>query len=282
MFAPRIRTTAIDRPTGRIVRSFSLRAAVLLCAAAPLCASLAPPPLSAQSLRGSRTSLDIQNEMAKAHEFTYLMKRSDLEKFVRLGLLTRLEPNQDFELHEVSYPYTRPETALFVKRLAARYHAACGEPMVVTSLTRPESEQPPNASDRSVHPTGMALDLRLPRTLECRRWLEGVLLDLEQSRVIEATRERRPAHYHVAVFPDPYKRWIQGLGTSVLVTRNAAPKPRPTGTGKAAVRYQVRSGDSLWNIARKHGTTVAMLRTENELGSSRIRAGQVIEVPATR
>jgi LysM repeat protein len=152
--------------------------------------------------------------------------------------------------------------------------------LVVTSLTRPESEQPPNASDRSVHPTGMAADLRRPVSLKCRRWLEGVLMDLEKNHIVEATREQHPAHYHVAIFPDPYKRWIEGRTSSVLFAGTSL-KPKPTPTGKALTRYQVRSGDSLWNIAKKHGTTVAMLRAKNDLPSNAIHAGQVIEVPAT-
>ena len=261
------------RPSPRIVRSITISA--LLAAGVVLA-----PAAVGQSLHGSTASLDIQNEMAKAHQFTYLATHAELEKFVRLGYLVPVEPNGDFDLHEVSYPYARPETVLFVKKLAAQYHATCGEPMMVTSLTRPESEQPPNASDRSVHPTGMAVDLRRPVSLKCRKWLETTLLTLENDHVVEATREQHPAHYHVAVFPDPYKRFLEGKSTSVVLAATAL-KPKPTAAGKSLIRYQVRSGDSLWNIARKHGTTVALLRAKNELPSNEIHAGQVIEVPAT-
>jgi hypothetical protein len=245
-----------------------------------LLAVLLPGTAHAQSLLGSRASLDIQNRMAKTHGFTFLDTRSDLEKFVRLGYLVPVEPTADFDLHEVSFPYTRPETLLFVKRLAAQYHTACGEPMVVTSLTRPNTLQPVNASDRSVHPTGMAVDLRLAPGVKCRRWLERVLLDLEQQRVIEATRERRPAHYHIAIFPEPYRAWVDGRAATVHVAQTGTPKPSAI-LPKTAARYQVRSGDSLWNIARKHGTTVAQLRAKNALASNRIRAGQMLELPVT-
>ena len=242
--------------------------------------AILPAPAAAQSLRGSRASLDIQNQMAKTHEFTYLATPSQLDKFVRLGLLVRVDGNADFELHDVSFPYTRPETSLFVKRLADQYRDGCGERLVVTSLTRPNSNQPSNASDRSVHPTGMAVDLRVPRTSSCRRWLERVLLELEDKRVIEATRERRPAHYHIAVFPEPYLSWVDGRATEVRIAQTAAPKPDGVAS-KAVTRYTVRTGDSLWNIARKHGTTVAQLRAKNELASNRIRPGQVLELPAS-
>ena len=60
----------------------------------------------------------------------------------------------------------------------------------------------------SVHPTGMAADLRRSDSSGCRQWLETVLLDLEGKGVIEATREQYPPHYHVAVFPNPYLQYL--------------------------------------------------------------------------
>jgi hypothetical protein len=195
--------------------------------------------------------------------------------------LVPIEPNGDFELHDVSYPFARREVQTFVQRLSSQYRNACGERLVVTSLTRPEAEQPRNASDRSVHPTGMAIDLRLATNRTCRTWLERVLLDLERARVIEATRERRPAHYHIAVFPRAYADYVSNQsGTRFAsATRDgdavaARPAPEPA-------RYRVRSGDSLWAIARKHGTTVDRLRSENALASTRIIPGQVLELPVS-
>lgn len=241
-------------------------------------AALVPAVAAGQSLSGSRASLDVQNRMAKAHDFSFLATAAQVRKFVGSGYLVPVRPNGDFELHDVSFPYARPPVLLFVRRLAAQYHAACGEPLVVTSLTRPAALQPRNASDRSVHPTGMAVDLRLSPRPGCRRWLERVLLDLESERVLEATRERRPAHYHVAVFPEPYIHWVEGRSAVTTVVATTSPKAK-TSAEAHQMRYQVRSGDSLWNIARKHGTTVALLKAKNELPSTRILPGQVLEVP---
>jgi hypothetical protein len=50
----------------------------------------------------------------------------------------------------------------------------------------------------------MAVDLRIPASADARRWLETELLDLEQADVLDVTRERRPPHYHVAVFPEAF------------------------------------------------------------------------------
>ena len=44
-------------------------------------------------------------------------------------------------------------------------------------------------------------------------------------------------------------------------------------------RYRVRSGDSLWGIARAHGTTVDELKSANNLRGSRIYAGQLLQLP---
>jgi hypothetical protein len=168
--------------------------------------------------------------------------------------------------------------------LGAQYRSACGEPLVVTSLTRPTTAQPVNASDRSVHPTGMALDLRTPRTRTCRVWLERVLLSLERAGVIEATLERFPVHYHIAVYPRQYSAYVEALQTRATPTPiPTRPVPAPAETVTAAVAerlaYTVRRGDSLWTIARTHGTTVDALRSRNQLAGSRIYVGQVLNVP---
>lgn len=165
-------------------------------------------PASAQSLRGSNASIETQYERAIANDFTFLATRRDVERFVALGLLVRVPGSASYSLAGVSHRYARPAVRLFVERLADQYKAGCGEKLVVTSLTRPESDQPRNASDESVHPTGMAVDLRVSRTTKCRIWLEDALLSMERNGLIEATRERHPAHYHVAVFPVRYSEYV--------------------------------------------------------------------------
>ena len=43
--------------------------------------------------------------------------------------------------------------------------------------------------------------------------------------------------------------------------------------------YVVKRGDSLWKIARRHGTTTHAIRSLNGLRGSRLRVGQVLKVP---
>ena len=257
----------------RFPRATPLLAGALLTAAYVLL----PAPAASQSLRGSAASLDRQNRVAEQHDYTFIDDADRVRYFASQGWLVRIEPNSDFALKGVSYPYARPEVALFVERLGSQYRSACGEPLVVTSLTRPMTAQPINASDRSVHPTGMALDLRTPRTRSCRAWLERVLLDLERGGVIEATLERFPVHYHVAVYPRQYASYVQALRTRV---EPAERTPIRTASAMAEREaYTVRRGDSLWTIARTHGTTVDALRSRNRLAGSRIYVGQVLELP---
>lgn len=233
--------------------------------------TLTSSSLQAQSLRGSPRSMDRQDRAAEEHDFTFIRTPAQLRRFVKAGYLVRVRPNRDFSLHGVSYPYARPEVRVFITRLAAQYHRACGRKLVVTSLTRPEDRQPANASSRSVHPTGMAADLRYSSSRACRVWLEHVLLQLEDSRVLEATREHYPPHFHVAVFPHEYASYVASLKAQA----------RSSAARVASRAYKVRSGDSLWTIAEKHGTTVAALKRLNGMDGSRIFAGQVIEVPTS-
>ena len=221
---------------------------------------------NAASLRGSERSLAYQNREARRHDFTYLTSSWYIRHFVDRGYLVPVRENADYQLHGVSFPYARAEVALFIERLAKQYRAACGEQLVITSLTRPVNRQPRNASPRSVHPTGMALDLRRSWNRSCRRWLEQVLLWLENEGVLEAGYERSPPHYHVAVFPRQYAAYVARLASE------DEPLVRPD-------RYVVTRGDTLWKIAYRLSTTVETVKLANGLRSNRIYPGQVLKVP---
>lgn len=223
---------------------------------------------NAQSLRGSPGTVERQNEAARRNDYSFLTDGKQVQKFVEEGYLVRVASNDDFQVKRMSYPYARPEVVLFLSRLGRQYRDACGEQLVATSLTRPWSRQPRNASPRSVHPTGMAVDIRRSTNRYCREWLEDLLVYLEGQGVIEAVRERRPPHYHVAVFPKKYKTYVASL---------------PEDAGQLASRsddgrYRVRNGDSLWTIARNHGLTVREIRRANDLRGNRIYPGQLLHL----
>ena len=173
---------------------------------------LAPATDAAAQLRGSPTSMRRQHRVAERHDYTFLRNSRQVREFIEERRLVKLPGNRNYSVKRgISFAYARPAVKLFVERLAAQFRAATGEKLVVTSLTRPISRQPRNASDLSVHPAGMAVDFRVPKKASSRRWLENTLVSLERSRVLDVTKERRPAHYHVAVFPSQYENYVERI-----------------------------------------------------------------------
>jgi hypothetical protein len=174
--------------------------------------ALMPAGLAAsESLRGSRASMKHQHGVAKVEALEFQRTASEVMARVKNGALVALAGNDDYQLANVSFAYAVPEVRLLVERLSRQYRGACGEPLVVTSLTRPTRNQPRNAHALSVHPAGMAVDLRISDQAKCRSWVEGTLLSLERANVLDVTRERHPPHYHVAVFPSAYRDYVERL-----------------------------------------------------------------------
>ena len=215
----------------------------------------------AQTLKGSRGSMEHQYQVAVQNGYGFAKTASLVKDFVSKGDLVQVRENRFMELHDVSYPYARPPVKEFVDQISAQYFAYCGEKLTVTSLTRPIDRQPNNAASDSVHPTGMAVDLRVPPLGKCRTWLERTLLSLESAQVLDVTRERRPPHYHVAVFPEVVHQLAYSGDTSYH-------------------EYVVRRGDTLSRISSITGVSVAHLKSVNGLRNDTIIAGQKLLVPA--
>ena len=247
--------------TGCTPRSATLVAAVAL--AFPFDAA------ASQSLRGSPASVDRMHRQAVRHSLAFYQTPAGVRRAATRGTLVRLSGNANYALGAVGFPYVRASTRTFVTRLAAQYRNACGERLVVTGAVRPATRQPWNASDRSVHPTGMALDLRKPTKTRCLAWLRRTLLSLERAGVIEATEEFGPPHFHVAVYPGPYTQYVRRTTGAVTLARSDPGSPT----------YRVRAGDTLWGISRRHDTTVGALMSVNALDDAEIRPGQTLLVP---
>ena len=246
-----------------------------LCAAGALGAA----GVHAASLTPTRPALMRQVQGARRNRFAYLQDGSEVLSYVREGRLVALPGNSHYMVKRgVEFPYARPEVKLFLERLSRQYSEECGEKLVVTSLVRPRDEQPRNSSPLSVHPTGMAMDLRIPGLRGCRSWLESTLLGLENAGVLEAAREHHPPHYHVVLFPQRYSTYLadkRSVAPADSVRLAAARSEVPAGAPKV---YRVRAGDSLWDIAQQYGTTVADLRRLNGLHGSSLGTGQLLVV----
>lgn len=174
------------------------------------------------TMRGSPASMERQYEVAVSKDFTFAETPAAVADLVSKERLVRLPGNADYTLAKVSHPFARREIKTFVENLSGEYRKACGEQLVITSLTRPRAAQPGNAHKLSVHPAGMAVDFRISRNAKCRDWFEKALLALETRDVLDATRERNPPHYHVAVFPDAY--------ASFAARQKPAERPSPSPT----------------------------------------------------
>ena len=201
---------------------YAVSSARVLAIAALSAASLtaAAERADAQSLRGSRASVSRMHRYATSNSLPFHRNASAVSAAAAAGRLVRLRPSSDLGIASISHPYVRPTTDVFIRRLASQYRDACGQKLVVTGATRPLSVRLANASPRSVHPTGIAIDLRRP-TGKCLVWLRSTLLSLEKRGVIEATEERRPPHFHVVVFESTYRRYLADRGVSTTRTTAA-------------------------------------------------------------
>jgi hypothetical protein len=177
-------------------------------ALAPLLATAwlqASPPAAAVEvpveLRGSPESMIRQHRVASDAGYHFVETLEEMRALADRGFLVSIDGGEDYDVETWVFPYGLPEVRTFVEWFSGEYRRACDERLVVTSLTRPLSEQPPNAHELSVHPAGMAVDLRISQVQPCRRFLEDTLLELEAEGVLDLTRERAPPHYHVAIFP---------------------------------------------------------------------------------
>jgi hypothetical protein len=173
-----------------------IAALLLACALSPI----AGGELAGQSLRGSQEGVDHLYFVARASGLQFHATVGSARRAVAAGEFVPLSGNNDYApKNRMSLPYATPETRAYIEHLAAEYHAACGERLVVTSALRPMSRRPRNGSVKSVHPTGIAFDVRKPKRRLCRDWLRQLLLQHEREGAIEATEEFRPPHFHVVV-----------------------------------------------------------------------------------
>lgn len=252
-------------------------------------------------LRGSKASVQKMWDFAVDHGLTFYRTPIDIDQAAAAGKLVQLTGDSTYELSRgVGFSYATKEARQFVLAFAPQYRAACGTPLMVTSAARPTSRQPRNANPYSVHPTGIAIDIRRPPAGLCQRWLRGALAQLEDQGLVEATEERHPVHVHVAVLTVPGKVATlppltnAGAPSSVAGTSPAPPAVRVSNPVEhtadaangevddriSASTYRVREGDTLWEIARRSGVSVHDLARANRRSQrAALRPGVVLRIP---
>jgi hypothetical protein len=300
-------------PRARLAR-FRLASRSVLVAAIALVVSaqLAHAQRRARSrlpneLHGSQESVQKMWDFATLHGLTFYQTPRDIDQAVSQGKLVPLDGDASYELTQgVGFSYATREAKQFVVSFAPQYAAACGTPLIVTSAARPTSRQPRNSNPYSVHPTGIAVDLRRPPAGACQTWLRNALAELEAQGYVEATEERHPVHLHVAVLTEPGKiaalppldvGMIAGSDSraprgSVAASSGATPAVRVSnpperasasdlGSSIRGGTYRVRQGDTLWEVARRSGVSVdALARANRRSQRAVLKAGTVLKVPA--
>jgi hypothetical protein len=245
-----------------------------------------PVEARGQTLRGSKPSIEKMYQFAVRHRLPFYRTPEAIMTAAAAGRLVPLAGNSDYELSGgVGWPWVTPETRRFVEAFARQYVIACEAPLVITSATRPTSRQPRNASEKSVHPAGVAVDFRRPPAGPCANWLRESLVALERLGIIEATEERFPVHFHVAVLlPPASTRGLPQLASGerrAPVSRVVAVSTGDVATPDGSINYVVRQGDTLWDIARRNRVSVdAILGVNLSLrASSPLKPGSTVFIP---
>jgi LysM repeat protein len=251
-----------------------------------------------EDLHGSKASVERMYDFAVRHRYPFYLTPTNLDSAIAHGKLVALTGDSTYELTRgVGFSYATREVKQFVTMFAPQYLAACGAPLTVTSAARPMSRQPHNANPHSVHPTGIAVDIRRPPPGPCLTWVRGALAELETKGLVEATEEHHPIHLHIAVLQAPGARFaLPDLTHGVVVARVAPPQTvaatsngdvkvaslaaAPRDSGSQPRTYQVRQGDTLWDVAQKTGVSVKALADANHRSmSTPLQPGTVLKLP---
>ncbi|MEO6528002.1 MAG: DUF5715 family protein [Gemmatimonadaceae bacterium] len=253
-----------------------------------------------EALRGSQASVQKMHDFAESHHLPFYLTPTNVSDAVKTGRLVTLTGDSTYELTSgVGFSYATREARQFVLDFAPQYFAACGTPLTVTSAARPISRQPRNSNPYSVHPTGIAVDLRRPNAGPCQTWLRNALAELEARGFVEATEERHPPHLHVAVLTEPGRvvslpqlasgaiaatppdQAVRVSNTPVAGQRIKVPSSNAaSGDAIRGSTYRVREGDTLWDVARRSGVSVSELARANKRSPRGVlRPGVTLRLP---
>lgn len=240
-------------------------------------------PKEPEDLHGSRQSVERMYEFALSHRMPFYLTPVNVDDAIAKGRLVALAGDSTYELTRgVGFAYSTREAKQFVLAFAPQYLAACGVPLTVTSAARPMSRQPHNANPHSVHPTGIAVDIRRPSAGPCLTWVRGALANLEERGIVEATEEHHPVHLHVAVLIQPGARvLLPNLVKTVVARQVTTPAVLVTtvAAAKSPHSYTVRQGDTMWDIANRSGVSIAELRKANAHIASTLKPGITLVLP---
>jgi hypothetical protein len=167
------------------------------------------------SLKGSKTSLLLQNNIADNEGLTRIIDSVQLEQFIITKLLVRIKEYNNVSVDSMlydKYRYVRPHTARFLDSIGNAYYDRFNECLKVNSAVRTIERQkelckinqnaaPATGPTSSSHMTGATIDItHKDMNQEQKQWVRDYLLHLEANNFIEATEENSQAVFHIMVF----------------------------------------------------------------------------------
>ena len=170
------------------------------------------------ALRGSRPKVQGTFYNTVARGVTFYDGMDEARAAIAAGKFVPLYGDQYYATYRMTLAYATPEARTFIETLAPQFVEHCDEMMVVTSALRPKEKSPRNGSPWTVHPTGIAVDIRKPRNRACWTWLRQRLLDYQAEGIVDATEEFHPPHFHIAVkkAPPPLNRTVETSNGEVI------------------------------------------------------------------
>lgn len=290
-------TNPTTRTNGRVRRGFALVGALVALHAATSTAHAQRAGRKPEALRGSRASVEKMYDFARRYRFPFYLTPATLDDAIAKDKPVPLTGDESYELAGgVGFSYATLEARDFIMQFGPQYLAACGTPLTVTSAARPLSRQPRNANPHSVHPTGIAVDIRRPYPGPCLTWVRSALSELERRGFVEATEEHHPVHIHLAILESPGTRFrLPDLTNGVVVARQAPDSTKVTSVANGQVSlpsadasardakgrvYLVRRGDTRWGVAQMAGVSVrALARINQRSPRSVLQPGTTLTLP---
>lgn len=175
------------------------------------------PAESVSLVGGCQTTSEQQLQYAKGRQLPLMTTVAQYQERIANGYFV---PFEGPYLHVLAdRPYALPSTVAFVTEMSVAYNTAgCGK-LVVRDALRLTTERPANGSIHSVHPAGMAVDIRVKYIKrECADWLRSYIRLKEVAGKVDGTHELEPEHLHVVVPIEPRIQVIvQSLPESISV-----------------------------------------------------------------
>ena len=162
------------------------------------------PTYTVSLVGGCYTTSEQQRSFALSKGLPLASNEAEYRALIANGTFVRLESGPYLQVL-AGRPYVRAETAQFVQQMAQSYSGAgCGR-MIVIGAGRLTTEIYENSSPFTVHPFGMAVDIRTNArfgiSTTCADWLRAYAKEKEAELLADGTHELDPEHLHLVVVP---------------------------------------------------------------------------------